>query len=72
MPYLKDYPIHTSQKIIETKNDIFIELMIETGLDLQKFLLTHSDALLVLSPEELKENVITLLKNGVKVYGFNR
>jgi hypothetical protein len=70
LPYLKDYPIHTSQKIIETKNDVFIELLIEIGLDLQKFLVTHSDSLLVISPEELKDKVIGLLKDGGKVYGL--
>jgi hypothetical protein len=43
-----------------------------SGLDLQKFLVTHSDSLIVISPEELKDKVIGLLKDGGKVYGVNR
>ncbi len=67
--YVKTYPLHTSQKIIEENNKVVIvELVVFITYDLIRELLSYGAELVVLSPAKLRNEIKKQLGNTLKRY----
>lgn len=60
--YLKKYPIHASQKLLETEAAYIIELKMEINRELEDFIFQHLDEFQVRSPQRLKDGLRNRLK----------
>lgn len=61
--YIKNYPLHQSQKIISEDDDVIIELNISITYDLIMELLSYGEELTVISP-------VSLINQIKKIYSF--
>lgn len=68
--FLIKYPLHTTQALHLKGTTKYAEYYIEPAFDLQKFIFSHSEALLVIEPKKLKEGVIDMIKKSSKIYGL--
>jgi len=67
--YVKTYPLHASQKIIEENNKVVImELILFITYDLIRELLSYGTELVVISPAKLCNEMKKQLKNTLKKY----
>ena len=67
--YIKNFPLHNSQKIItENDNEVIIELYVFLSWDFIKEILSWGQELEVLSPKILKEEIKNNLSNTTKIY----
>lgn len=67
--YIKTYPLHSSQKIIEeTKNSLLIEIYVYVSYDLMKELISYGADLQVMSPVTLRSEIKKVLSNTLKHY----
>ncbi len=67
--YVKTYPLHVSQKIIQENNKVVVvELAVFITYDLIRELLSYGSALLVLSPAKLRNEIKKQLTNSLKRY----
>ncbi|MEI6679846.1 MAG: WYL domain-containing protein [Mariniphaga sp.] len=60
-PYLKAYPIHSSQRVIkddQLNKQLEIELKLEIDLELKSFLNKHSNDIQVIEPIQLRELIL--------------
>lgn len=65
--YIKDVPIHASQKIVEeNENYTDFELFVRPTYDLKQELLWHRDKIAVLAPESFRQDMINVLKATLK------
>jgi proteasome accessory factor B len=68
-PYLKAYPLHSSQKIIEEdKKSLIIEINVYITYDLVKELLSYGPDLQVISPARLRNEMKNNLSATLKYY----
>ncbi len=67
--YVKSYPIHESQTIIEdTEEHLLIGLYLFITHDLKMELLSYGDRLRVIAPRQLSEAMITIYQNAMRQY----
>ena len=67
--YVKTYPLHASQIIIEEdKNAVIIELFLYITYDFTKALLSFGQELEVLRPAKLRKSINQELSNALKKY----
>lgn len=67
--YVKTYPLHASQKIIEENDEsVIIELAIFITYDLIRELLSYGAELVVLKPAKLRNEIKKQLTNSLKRY----
>lgn len=67
--YVKTYPLHASQIIIEEdKNAVIIELFLYLTYDFTKALLSFGQELEVLSPTKLRRQIVKELRDAMKRY----
>ncbi|MBS1647308.1 MAG: WYL domain-containing protein [Bacteroidetes bacterium] len=66
--YIKGYPLHTSQKIVQEKKggNVVFEITVYQTYDLMMELLSYGDELNIHSPEELRQNLIQLHQEALK------
>ena len=67
--YIKNFPLHNSQKIIiENDKEVIIELYVFLSWDFIKEILSWGQELEVLSPKILKKEIKNALTNSLKIY----
>ena len=67
--YVKTYPLHHSQKIVnESKDEMFVELRIHITFDFVKEMLSFGPELEVLKPESLRTTLTNQLRKTLEVY----
>jgi predicted DNA-binding transcriptional regulator YafY len=68
-PYIKTKPIHGSQKKIEEALDYYtFSIEVIPNYELNRLVLSYSDGLEVLEPQELRSTIKALLEAGIKNY----
>jgi proteasome accessory factor B len=67
--YIKAYPLHSSQKIIEdNRKSLIVEICVYITYDLVKELLSYGPDLAVISPAKLRNEMKNALSNALKQY----
>lgn len=67
--YVKQKPLHHSQKILkETDNELTISLFLQNNFDFRMELLSYGDAVTVIKPESLKNQLIETYKKAIENY----
>ena len=67
--YIKNYPLHISQKIIkETDNQIIFEFNIFITYDFIMELLSYGDKIKIIEPKKLIDTIQTIYKNSLQQY----
>jgi predicted DNA-binding transcriptional regulator YafY len=67
--YIKTYPLHASQKVIEeNRNGLLIEIVVFITYDLIKELISFGEDLVVMNPLKLRGEIKKTLTNTLKLY----
>lgn len=66
--YIKNYPVHHSQKIISDEDDILIELYLCPTYDFVMELLSYGNNVTILSPVSLQKKIKEISMNVIKKY----
>jgi predicted DNA-binding transcriptional regulator YafY len=68
--YLKKYPIHPSMKIIEDDGNNFLKLQFNLEIDqeLEDFLFKYARDIEVVSPKELRDEIMKMLNEANSIY----
>lgn len=67
--YIKSYPLHESQTILQDDADeLRIKLILYVTLDLVMEILYHRDTVKVISPQSLRDEVVTIHKRAISLY----
>ncbi len=69
-PYVITKPLHSTQRLIETRDDgsIIIHLLIMENYELERLLLGFGDGLEVIRPEKLRQRIKTILERSSEKY----
>jgi predicted DNA-binding transcriptional regulator YafY len=65
--YLKTYPLHHTQKVTETEDEIIVELEIKLTPDFIMELLSYGDTMKVLAPQKLTDELIKTHEHSLQV-----
>ena len=71
--FIKSFPLHHSQNtIIDTKGEFRIELLLHPTYDFVMELLSMGSEVVVLEPETLKNQIITILQKSLDSYKHSK
>lgn len=70
LPYTLSKPIHKSQKVVERREDgsAVLSIKVAPNFELIQLLLSFGDRIEVLSPEPLREEIYSRIKNNLQKY----
>ena len=68
-PYVITKPFHTSQRIIETREDgTIFNILVQHNFELERLILGFGDSIEVLKPKKLRDRILRKLHQSVKNY----
>ncbi|MBR6538881.1 MAG: WYL domain-containing protein [Bacteroides sp.] len=68
--YFETKPLHGTQRVVERRNDgVVIEIDVQRNYELIQLILSFGNAIEVLAPDGLRQEVIARLKGAVERYG---
>ena len=70
--YLKKYPFHSTQKIVEDNSEtkyLKFSIQVEENWELEQFLLKYANEIRVVSPQRVRDQIESLLEEGLRYYG---
>ena len=71
-PYIETKPLHSSQKVLERREDgsVVVELEVCQNWELDQLILLHAERIQVLEPASLRERIGNRLRAAAALYGY--
>ena len=71
-PYIETKPLHSSQKVLERREDgsVVVELEVCQNWELDQLILLHAERIQVLEPASLRERIGNRLRAAAVLYGY--